>query len=80
MEMYRISVPSCLRSAPAEQPVQLLLREDGRGLVQDQDPRAHGDRLGDLDHLLMRDAQLPDHLVHVDAHEADRGEDFVGPR
>ena len=54
-----------------EQAVQLLLGEDGRRLVQDQDSPPLGHSLGDLDHLLVRDAQLPDDLVHVDPHETD---------
>ena len=62
-----------------EQAVQLLLRQDSRGLVQDQDPRPHRDCLGDLDHLLVGDAQVTDDLTDVDADKADRGQDLVSP-
>ena len=53
-------VPSrCQRLDPGEQRVGLRCREHGGRLVEDQDFRRGDQRLGDLDDLLLRDAQRP---------------------
>ena len=43
-----------------EQGLGLRLRERGGRLVENENPRAGGERPGDFDHLLLRDAQVRD--------------------
>ena len=54
------------RADDAEELVDLGVGERRGGLVHDQDLRAVGERLGDLDHLLLRDAELPDLGLRID--------------
>src|SRR5256886_11220558 len=50
----------------AEELVDLGVRERRGGLVHDQDLRPVGERLRDLDHLLLCDAELPDLGLRID--------------
>ena len=49
-----------------EEVVDLLGGERRGRLIHDEHPRVGGERLGDLDHLLLGDRQVPDHHVRVD--------------
>ncbi len=62
-----------------EERLGLVAGECCRGLVQDQDPRVHAQRLRDLDQLLSGDAELADLRVDVDV-EPDHGERGLGRR
>ena len=49
-----------------EQDFGLAAGEDRRRLVHDEDARLAGERLGDLDHLLLRNRELGDWQARVD--------------
>ena len=49
-----------------EEDLDLLIGDRGRRLIQDQDLGIVGDRLGDLDHLLLGDAQGADQGPGID--------------
>jgi hypothetical protein len=53
--------------------LQVVLGEGRRGLVHDEDARADGEGLGDLDDLLMRDREVRDvgRRIDGDAHTAE---------
>ncbi len=62
---------------PADQRVEqldLVIGERGGGLVHDQDAGVERERLDDLDHLLLRDAQLADPVGRPHRLRADGGE------
>ena len=54
------------RSQDAEEVVDLLRRQDGRRLVEDQDVGAPVERLEDLDALSLADAEIADARLRVD--------------
>jgi hypothetical protein len=57
-----------------KQCIGLAVRQRGRRLVHDQDPRLLGQRLRDLHHLLLGDAEVDGQRMRVVV-EAQRGED-----
>ena len=62
-----------------QEPVGVGFGEGRRGLVEDQEPRALGQGLGDLHHLLLPDAQLVDLgvRIHLEAHAGEGDPGFV---
>ena len=62
-----IATPFCLQRADAiEEPLDLPIGERGGRLVHHQDPGVLRQRLGDLDHLLLRHAELVRQRARVD--------------
>ena len=60
-EMWTIPVAPLPQVADdPEQLVDLGVGQRGGGFVHDQDVRAEGERLGDLDHLLLGDGEAGD--------------------
>ena len=49
-----------------EEAAHFLRREGRRRLIHDNDVRVHGERLSDLDHLALGDAQVLDVAFRVD--------------
>ncbi len=60
-----------------QQPLRIRLGQGGGGLVEDEDARVLGQRLGDLDHLLLADAQLLHRPIGVDV-QSHAGEGGLG--
>ncbi len=61
-----------------EEGFDLLVRQHSRRLVQNENARFAGQRLGDLHHLLMGNAQTRDARFHVEATETDPFQDVLG--
>jgi len=61
----------------AEQAVDFFLGQHGRRLVQNENARAAQQRFGDLDHLLVRNAQPRDGRFHVHALKTDTRQDLL---
>ena len=59
----------------AEEALELGVAQDRGGLVEHDDPRIARERLGDLDHLPPRDAEVADQGARVEVQAEPLGDD-----